>query len=137
MEKLVAKITRDRDGSTIRNEVTANSTNPTKDPIIDSAVDPAAEPVAETGKADRVFLNIGTSNEEGTNRDDDEVDFTMANRPIYFDKYEWVWRCRVCGWEIEADEDYIVGSCRNGHCVELRRVKGYFPAYDDSEEEKE
>lgn len=137
MEKLVAKITRDRDGSTIRNEVTANSTNPTKDPIIDSAVDPAAEPVAETGKADRVSLNIGTSNEEGTNRDDDEVDFTMANRPIYFDKYEWVWRCRVCGWEIEADEDYIVGSCRNGHCVELRRVKGYFPAYDDSEEEEE
>lgn len=80
---------------------------------------------------------MDTNHEASSNWNDDEVEFTMANRPIYFDKYEWVWRCRRCGWEIEADSHYMVGSCRNGHGVELRRVKGYFPAYDDSDEEEE
>lgn len=139
MEKLIAKIAKDRDGST------ANSTNPTKEPIngyaaeaaINSFVDSAAESVIRTGKPVGESLNVDTSYEEGSNMNNDEVEFTMANRPVYFDRYEWVWRCRSCDWEIEADEDYIFGSCRNGHRVELHRVKGYFPAYDDSDDSDE
>lgn len=145
MDKLIAKITKDKGGFSTSNEVNANSTNQTKELINDSAretaadssVDPAPDPVTHTGKADREFPKVNTNHEEGTNKNDIENYFTMANCPVYFDEYDSVWRCRSCGWEMEADEECIVGSCQNGHRVELRRVKGYFTAYHDREEEEE
>lgn len=123
LEKLIAKINRDKGVSSISNEVTAGSTNHTKGSINNSSVDPAADPVTRTVNPD------GGA--------DGDVSVTMANRPIYLDTYEKVWRCRICGWEIEADKVYIFGYCRNGHRVELHRVSEYFTAYEDTVEETE
>lgn len=55
-ENLIAKVTKDRDGSSTSNAVTPYSTNSIKKPIND-LVDTAAEPVTKSGKPDRKSLN--------------------------------------------------------------------------------
>ena len=66
--------------------------------------------------------------------EDDNSDIEMPN-VAFFDAGDSVWRCAICSWEIEADDE-ISGHCASGHVINLDLVPDYIPADSDSDGEE-
>lgn len=66
----------------------------------------------------------------GSSDDSDSTDYDPYRSPtpenttgVEFDKEDEVWRCTLCGWEVET-VDGVQGYCREGHEVSFGFVWG-------------